>query len=98
MRISDWSSDVCSSDLQKAAPEPAILHRGGGAVLADFAFGDVVQQPLFAIDDIGALGPDQSDQTILVVELIDFQVGRDAPHHHFAHTQQATAGDRKSVV
>src|SRR3546814_6314197 len=27
MRISDWSSDVCSSDLQRFRPELAQLHR-----------------------------------------------------------------------
>src|SRR3546814_8921781 len=26
MRISDWSSDVCSSDLRPIAPKPAITH------------------------------------------------------------------------
>src|SRR3546814_20996093 len=31
MRISDWSSDVCSSDLSKALPSPT------GALEADFA-------------------------------------------------------------
>src|SRR3546814_9880709 len=31
MRISDWSSDVCSSDLQKAGHCPAFLFRRGSA-------------------------------------------------------------------
>src|SRR3546814_1556548 len=36
MRISDWSSDVCSSDLEaKAAPWDIIMMFGGGLVLAE---------------------------------------------------------------
>src|SRR3546814_2577210 len=30
MRISDWSSDVCSSDLRIARAAPAAAQRGGG--------------------------------------------------------------------
>src|SRR3546814_11695551 len=31
MRISDWSSDVCSSDLAQAPPDPRAQFGGGGA-------------------------------------------------------------------
>src|SRR3546814_12438877 len=31
MRISDWSSDVCSSDLAEAAPKSAIIAKAGRA-------------------------------------------------------------------
>src|SRR3546814_10664324 len=36
MRISDWSSDVCSSDLRSLAPHAAglVLRAGGGGVVA----------------------------------------------------------------
>src|SRR3546814_1794361 len=31
MRISDWSSDVCSSDLKSAFPDSFVMSTGGGA-------------------------------------------------------------------
>src|SRR3546814_2265115 len=58
MRISDWSSDVCSSDLLFRHPiHPALFYRGGAEpeVRDDLAFGqpllDLNRRPLAA--DIG---------------------------------------------
>src|SRR3546814_13009373 len=47
MRISDWSSDVCSSDLP-AAGGTGRLHRldGGGADLAPFGMHPVILDPV----------------------------------------------------
>src|SRR3546814_6650678 len=36
MRISDWSSDVCSSDLHPPPQQEQIVRRGGVADIADF--------------------------------------------------------------
>src|SRR3546814_3912977 len=36
MRISDWSSDVCSSDLLEVEEAPVVLHQGGRSYI--FAF------------------------------------------------------------
>src|SRR3546814_3161258 len=46
MRISDWSSDVCSSDLLRRVPEPV----GESVPLADAA-GRVLHAPLVATHD-----------------------------------------------
>src|SRR3546814_3160105 len=67
MRISDWSSDVCSSDLQKtrafalsvaaAAPRRDTLWLLGGGTLADLPLADL--SPLFRqiiVFDIALLG------------------------------------------
>src|SRR3546814_9999887 len=35
MRISDWSSDVCSSDLRVTLPDAALVQRAGLAQLVD---------------------------------------------------------------
>src|SRR3546814_14734083 len=42
MRISDWSADVCSSDLQ-----PGLRSRGGGRALPRCHTGDDRQRPSF---------------------------------------------------
>src|SRR3546814_7634742 len=50
MRISDWSSDVCSSDLSYRLPlagKSSILHRVSGALL--FLCIPIVILPLFAL-------------------------------------------------
>src|SRR3546814_7156937 len=46
MRISDWSSDVCSSDLMAQTPAPAGGHQGG-LPLAVAAYGIWGFVPLF---------------------------------------------------
>src|SRR3546814_10703803 len=44
MRISDWSSDVCSSDLRRALVEPAGLRAGAAqAGVAQWRGGDFVR-------------------------------------------------------
>src|SRR3546814_4492939 len=51
MRISDWSSDVCSSDLGK--PRHRIVH--GKIVKAVEAGADAAEQPVQRIDKLGKL-------------------------------------------
>src|SRR3546814_17724019 len=48
MRISDWSSDVCSSDLKRQAHEPTVKI-GVGAQLAS----QIARARGFDLDDIG---------------------------------------------
>src|SRR3546814_5553339 len=52
MRISDWSSDVCSSDLRPPAPDPVAAWRRGfpsrTATRMSFFTG---QQTIFFVDD-----------------------------------------------
>src|SRR3546814_10486078 len=53
MRISDWSSDVCSSDLAVARSEDALLARLAAMIDLDLAMtrqGDAVLQP-FGVGD-----------------------------------------------
>src|SRR3546814_7376699 len=64
MRISDWSSDVCSSDLRRGSPGLAVRHRHGGAEcdkLAQWHHGatDVDAQRDVAADPRGAHGERQ---------------------------------------
>src|SRR3546814_1410148 len=60
MRISDWSSDVCSSDLETEADQPALagenLHRQLTAIFAS-------HRPLHALDDRRA-------QAAIILELL----------------------------
>src|SRR3546814_9715369 len=66
MRISDWSSDVCSSDLQENArnhvvtgQEQAVLIGGGGRRENDVLAGQLAGTDA-AIDDVdGAILPDR---------------------------------------
>src|SRR3546814_62073 len=58
MRISDWSSDVCSSDLRFACARPADHAQNLAPphlqvqLLVDHLFAECVVQPLDADDDI----------------------------------------------
>src|SRR3546814_12887971 len=51
MRISDWSSDVCSSDLPTQKPE-ALLYR---TILAATQPGEVILDPFFGSGTTGAV-------------------------------------------
>src|SRR3546814_20639636 len=77
MRISDWSSDVCSSDLQRnslavrpvVSPEAAeiAVEQPAPAELVDFADMAVVDQR----DDQRLIGPVAGPQVLEVVSLGD---------------------------
>src|SRR3546814_2381346 len=43
MRISDWSSHVCSSDLQQRFSHRSLVHRGRQAGIDDRAHGEAVE-------------------------------------------------------
>src|SRR3546814_18199810 len=65
MRISDWSSDVCSSDLAKAAEETFVAE-GYGVSRADVMYNDfVIVGP--AADPAGAAG--SSDVTASLAKI-----------------------------
>src|SRR3546814_6258096 len=63
MRISDWSSDVCSSDLAEIVP--ALERRRNGVGLA----GDAIELTEYAFDDEGETEGQQ--QTVKVVQLVE---------------------------
>src|SRR3546814_6316979 len=63
MRISDWSSDVCSSDLAEIVP--ALERRRNGVGLA----GDAIELTEYAFDDEGETEGQQ--QAVKVVQLVE---------------------------
>src|SRR3546814_14024271 len=79
MRISDWSSDVCSSDLLHALDNVQLELDAGGlldgdhAFLADLlhSFGDL------AADDLIAIGRDDTDLGDLVIRSEERRVGKE---------------------
>src|SRR3546814_18856052 len=62
MRISDWSSDVCSSDLEKQAGNchgtDAARHRGVGGGVIDLGGRDVAHDPALSIFSLDAVDAD----------------------------------------
>src|SRR3546814_13863776 len=78
MRISDWSSDVCSSDLQLVALRPC----GKGLVLEVLRYADEVNRAAGYFRDIGTTKPDV-DLLDLAETLIDKKTGTfDAADYH----------------
>src|SRR3546814_7945074 len=60
MRISDWSSDVCSSDLGICAGSGAMV-----ALAADFRFGTPGTRTAFLFTRVGLAGADMGACTLL---------------------------------
>src|SRR3546814_2400597 len=94
MRISDWSSDVCSSDLVRALPDGAQLCVGTralpGSMLARMQIGD------------GALSFSDSDLCFRLAETVAFfSEFRDLRPEEIAEIHDRTGGwpaaDRKST-
>src|SRR3546814_10649646 len=86
MRISDWSSDVCSSDLVLAAHE---VHEGAEiddvddlAVvdLADFRFLDDAEDPLLGGFDLVDVGRRDLDHALVVDVDLGAGLGRSEEH------------------
>src|SRR3546814_5377795 len=72
MRISDWSSDVCSSDLVSGKPVSVRLGRYGPYAAIGSTSEDAEEKPKFA-----SLRPGQSMHTISLEEaLVLFQLPR----------------------
>src|SRR3546814_9875624 len=65
MRISDWSSDVCSSDLDDAVLAGAIeqMVRGGDAVVGDLGR-RLRERRLYKTLDVRSFGPEEGHQRI----------------------------------
>src|SRR3546814_13650959 len=65
MRISDWSSDVCSSDLDDAVLAGAIeqMVRGGDAVVGDLGR-RLRERRLYKTLDVRAFGHEEGHQRI----------------------------------
>src|SRR3546814_5390403 len=83
MRISDWSSDVCSSDLEIAKKEVhAETRRRGGIVRdIDVVSGDVLDLALRLHRDLGPGLLESVYETVLAGKLIDlgYRVDRQMP-------------------
>src|SRR3546814_20253339 len=69
MRISDWSSDVCSSDLPRSRRTPdsfdPIEDRAAGEREVEIVIGDLRGRDVFRI---GALKPGERDRRIDIVK------------------------------
>src|SRR3546814_4504303 len=93
MRISDWSSDVCSSDLAEAAVsrlEDRIAHIAGLEVVGFVADPGQVRNVVLAI--LSQIGSIRIDDRGGVVVMIALDLEDRSNDHHGVPT------DRKSVV
>src|SRR3546814_10468710 len=94
MRISDWSSDVCSSDLTKAGGEWRFTHLKGRFGDSDLAGRLTVSLP----DDRLLLKADLATQSLDIIDVGPF-IGYDP--ERLARQGKAgairTVGDRKST-
>src|SRR3546814_479623 len=75
MRISDWSSDVCSSDLQPAGRRPARRARPQER-RPGVSERPVTEKPLLAIEDLRVSFPTRSG-VVEAVRGISFSLGRE---------------------
>src|SRR3546814_7714031 len=76
MRISDWSSDVCSSDLRKGKPALAFIEiRGVRRYLGEFNSPESHQKHKQLVAELGSSGggqlPPADVNDLRVVELVD---------------------------
>src|SRR3546814_4122363 len=99
MRISDWSSDVCSSDLRHPSPTLPCLRRRGSQKLAAEAAPAGVRGPsqgeFEIVDQAGAAQPrgDEGDApTLAVFRLVQVTI----PHDRIVD-REARRLDRKST-
>src|SRR3546814_15149318 len=73
MRISDWSSDVCSSDLAPQVQKPfaiaELAQHAGGVEVAPFGRA-AIDPELLCIDDIGDLAGDLAGDLVLQREQV----------------------------
>src|SRR3546814_11041824 len=99
MRISDWSSDVCSSDLDDRLPEHGRADHFAGGMRYDrqpFVECERAAVMMLPLSDASKRILDDDDRAVddqaEVQRAEDQQSGRDAAQ------QTAEAGDRKSVV
>src|SRR3546814_13693444 len=91
MRISDWSSDVCSSDLQDAEQRPQNAHHRGFRP-ASRLFGHVCRD-LHRYDRVGVLHRLATLDLVDVFHAFDYMT----PDGVLA-VEETGIGDRKSVV
>src|SRR3546814_15248550 len=91
MRISDWSSDVCSSDLQPGLRIIGVLDAILGADL------DVVRRAADG-DRAGTERPGGADLEMAVIELLPAQIGLDADARRRAATERGVVDPCQRVV
>src|SRR3546814_6502524 len=100
MRISDWSSDVCSSDLNERLgeiPHPETAFHDMAAPITDAGSGVVRNRPVPAALDrsLGEVvargkafsGTAQNDDTNIVVDIGLFQYGEQRSEEHTSELQ-----------
>src|SRR3546814_9281895 len=63
MRISDWSSDVCSSDLTRKGPDPRDMSHDGQVARDDY----------IALEDFGRLIPPDLGGNIVRIDVTEHQ-------------------------
>src|SRR3546814_1835511 len=88
MRISDWSSDVCSSDLSRLRAHSAIRSVLGVLALAFTSFGAAAAAPVAAVDQL----PQDQEVSRTVIELAGWVVAaNDSQGYPFAVIDKAAA-------
>src|SRR3546814_9109320 len=99
MRMSDWSSDVCSSDLQ-VVKRPPQFGRDGRRDIDELAIAVGLPEPAAS----GALElAHQAQRALLLAHRLSARSCRPAlmtdilAHHHDQQPEEHAAGDRKST-
>src|SRR3546814_2871585 len=93
MRISDWSSDVCSSDLPCMVPADTPIAHVDGVFNAVAAAGDYVGPVLFEGRGAGS----NPTASAVVADLADLAAGRHAPAFGVPAVKLHPLKDRKST-
>src|SRR3546814_20781404 len=89
MRISDWSSDVCSSDLYQAAEPPELVRAIGCSCVAS-----PVAQALVGAAQPVPVPEIEAEVAVIVTVMAVMMAGRDQP---FSDRQSVVSGKGVSV-
>src|SRR3546814_20119131 len=95
MRISDWSSDVCSSDLRAqllAAPDRSAFRLGHSTLLLKLRGGFWIPDPVFAerASPVQWMGPKRFHAPPLALDDFPPLRGVILSHDHYAHLARDT--------
>src|SRR3546814_11478658 len=95
MRISDWSSDVCSSDLVEGVDIPPATAAQARRVLARRPLNQPVLNLLFAIESRGTLDPERRETFIDTIKALGW---RDTPSQQHLIVETLRDGDPREAV